>query len=369
MIELSYPTIHKLQVTSASFFDFVVLILLLLCFQWIAYLYRDSKYAYYSWKYRKSQFTFDDWTEARNYKYRLNKNLFLIAFLCCDIVTCLSLLPQFPLRLFNMGLPHSIGNCTFKNMSWLHEYYNGGSTLWTLESFRMCGFIMEQGIFDLTLLYLIEIYTKKNFDPVNYRPIFIRLLVCLSISFPILMLNLFPSTFLLGQALYAVSLLTYVVVIIKHCRKLSMVLGWRYQDAGYIYSVNNAILLNENRVIRRYRITIFPLYLSMLIASLGQVLYITVNVILDTILRNPCWFYEMYGITYTEASSLLPSDDSIVFWSIGCLVVNAGWLATGMLFFFTVILLNIFHFVGELYQEYERRKLLRNSNLTRKLLS
>ena len=363
------PTLHKLQIAATSCFDFAVLVLLLLSIQWIVYLYKDSKHAYYSWKYRMSQNTFDDWNEARNFKHRLNKNMLLIAFLCFDIISCFSLLPQFPLRLFSIGLPHSIGNCTFENMSWLHEYYNGGSSLWTLEATRMSSFVMEQGIFDLILLYLIEVYTKKSFNPVNYRPIFIRLLVSLLIFFLIFILNLIPSTFLLGQALYAVALLIYAVFIIKHSRKLSMVLGWRYQDAGYIYSENNAILLNESRVIRRYRKTILPLYLSMLIASLGQVLYIVVSVILDTVLRNPCWFYEVYGVTYTEASSLMPSDEYIIFWDIGCLVVDGSWLASGMVFFVTVILLNIFHFVGELYQEYRRRRLLRDRNLTRRLLS
>ena len=368
MIELSYPTLHKLEISASSVFEFEVLILLLLSFQWIVYLYKDSNHAYHSWKYRKSQYTFDDWNAAKNFKFRLNKNLFLIGFLCCDIVSCFSLLPQFPLRLFNMGLPHSIGNCTFRNTSWLHEYYNGGHTLWTLESFRMCGFIMEQGIFDLILLYLIELYTKKDFKPVNYRPIFVRLVVCLLISFLVFVLNLISLTFLLGQVLYVVALLIYTIFIIKHSRYLSMVLGWKYQDAGYIYSESNAILLNENRVIRRYRQTIFPLYMSLLVAALGQALYVIFRVILDTVLRNPCWFYEIYGVNYTEASSLLPNDDFDVYWSIACYGVDAGWLATGMCFFSTVILLNISHFVSELYQEYKRRKLFRVGNLTRRLL-
>ncbi|KAI6649254.1 hypothetical protein LOD99_11621 [Oopsacas minuta] len=283
------------------------------------------------------------------------------------MIMCVSLLPQAVLRLFDITPFHSIGNCTFKNYSWLQEYYNGGRTLWVLESIRLSSLVLETGFFQLILLYLIEVYTTVNQKPIKYHPIFKRLSLNIVLSLLIFVLNLDDHTFMFGQILYAVVLPIYAVVTIKYARRLSMVLGWRHQDAEYIYSQNNAILLNEERVILRYRRTIVPLYLTLLIVSLGQVVYIIVYVLIDTILQNPCWFTEIYRFSYTNANTLLPNDLQF-YWTSAGLGANVVWLSTGMIFFWTIIVVNIYHFVSEFYQEYKRRKLFKDRELVRRLI-
>ena len=368
MYKINSPILFDFRLGAGVLFEVFVVVLILFSFQWIFYLYRDSKHAYHSWKYKISQYTFDDWNEARNYKHRLYKNIFLIIFLFSDIVVCVSLLPQVGLRVFDIGLSHSLRNCTFKNNTWLREYYNGGRVLWFLESARLSSLVIETGFFELILLYLIQIYTTVGLNPIRFRPIIRRLSVNIVLGVIIFFLSLDDHTFLFGQILFAIVLPTYACIVIKRARKLSQVLGWRYQDDGYIYSKSSSILLNEARVIKRYRQTIVPLYVSLLIVSFGQVLYILVNVLTDSVLQNPCWFYQIYGISFTNETTLLPSGEFVYFWTIFSVLTDGNWLLTGMVFFGTIIVLNIFHFVSAVYEEYKLRKLLRERQLVQRLI-
>ena len=368
MPQINSSLLFDFQLTIGSLFELSVVLLTLLSLQWILFLYRDSKHAYHSWKYKISQYTFEDWNEARNYKHRFYKNIFLTIFLVSNILVCVSLLPQFGMRLFDLGISHTLHNCSFKNNSWLKEYYNGGRILWLLESVRLSSLVIETGFFELILLYLIKIYTTEGLNPIKFRPFLKRLSINLALGFLIFVLSIDEHTFMLGSILFAIVLPVYACIVIKCARRLSMVLGWRYQDDGYVYSKSNTILLNEAKVIRRYRQTIVPLYVSLLIVSLGQVLYIVVNVLLDSIIQNPCWFYQIYGFSFTNKTSLLPNDVYVFYWTIFVIISDGNWLLTGMIFFCTVIVLNLFHFASAFYQNYQMNKLFRDKQLAQRLI-
>ena len=368
MPQINHSILFDFRLTVGCFFELFVLVLALLSLQWIVFLYRDSKNAYYSWKYKIAQYTFEDWNEARNYKHRLLKNIFLIIFLFSNILICVSLLPQLAIRLFDLGLSRSIQNCTFKSNSWLHEYYRGGRMLWFLESVRLSSLVVETGFFELTLLYLIQIYTTVGQNPINFRPMLKKLSINLILSFFIFALNLDDHTFMFGITLYAVVLPVYACIVIKRARKLSVVLGWRHQDDGYLYSRSNSIMLNEAKMIHRYRQTIFPLYVSLMVVSLGQLAYIVVSVWLDTVIQNPCWFRQIYGFSFTNKTTLLPIGGYEFYWTVFTIVSDGNWLLTGMVFFGTVIVLNLFHFASAYYQNYKLKILLREKQLVKRLI-
>ena len=371
MLQIDENALFIVKMVSLSIFDLCILILILLSVQWVIYIYRDTNYAYHTWKYKMTQYTLDEWNEGKNFKHRFYKNILILVFLFLDIVMCLSFLPQTLLRNFDIGLPHHVGNCTLKNETWLYKYYNGGHSLWGLESIRMSLMVIETGIFEGILLYLIEVYTTTQFRSMKLRHIVIHVSINFSLGIIIFLLNLTQYTFLFGQTLFIIVFPIYSVLDVKYARRLSMVLGWKHQDIGYIYSRSNSILLNEGRVIHRYRQTIYPFLASLLLVSFGQVASVIFYVWADSIISNPCWFSQIYNIDVSPVNTtaaIINSEEFRFYWIIFDMAVGGFWLLTGIIFFTTIISLNVWHFSSSMYQEYQRRKLFKNRGITRQLI-
>ena len=170
------------------------------------------------------------------------------------------------------------------------------------------------GVFTLSLLcylnlFLIKIYRNDH----KRRDIYGYLISCVIKVLLIILLQQFPATFLIAEIVYIGSFTLDYLLLILLTRKLYKLIQGRYLEL--LYHGSEEDLKYKDRAKRN--IAIYKLFSTMLLTSyglqvLGQNLQTIIQTLIGSVLENPCWFYQMYGIEYKITFQKQPYEMSAI---------------------------------------------------------
>ena len=169
-------------------------------------------------------------------------------------------------------------------------------------------------VFTLSLLcylnlFLIKIYRNDH----KRRDIYGYLISCVIKVLLIILLQQFPATFLIAEIIYIGSFTLDYLLLILLTRKLYKLIQGRYLEL--LYHGSEEDLKYKDRAKRN--IAIYKLFSTMLLTSyglqvLGQNLQTIIQTLIGSVLENPCWFYQMYGIEYKITFQKQPYEMSAI---------------------------------------------------------
>ena len=286
-------------------------LLLLLSIGWIVFMSRKVKNSHRLWLYYNEYYNYNPEysNEILFLKNAFIKNVLIVMLLCVDVLLFVFIFTggvvSYGEKMHSHEHNGSYGpgtygtrispNCIIEADTWINYKFNPNHPeISILESLWQVMAICEVCILNLIYLVLIQTYShnpKESESLIKLTVIYIPIELA-----TVFILNLFSGTVLLGRFAFTFLLELHMIVNIHYSLKLWCRLKRFKIDLSYFVDRGSREYTVFGRVIVRYKwITILNNCLLHLI-SISIILFTIVNVFGETIVLNPCWLRELYGI-------------------------------------------------------------------------
>ena len=231
------------------------------------------------------------------------KNVLILTFICVDLLLFLAVFTAgtaaYGEKLYLHKSTYISPNCIIENDTWISFKFNPNHPeISIIEAFWQVLVISEVCILNLIYLVLIQTYShrpQENGNLIKLTVVYIP--IELSVIF---ILNVFRGTVLVGRLAFILLLQIHVSTNVCYSLRLWRRLKRFQIDLSYFVDRKRREFIVFGRVLIRYKwITILNSCLLQLI-TITLVLFTIVNVFGETVVLNPCWLRDTYGIVVPE---------------------------------------------------------------------
>ena len=275
----------------------VMPVVILISFGWIVYCCSKIKRAYHTWRYQQQNG--GDGDIYNNSRTALIRNTLL---LCIVLTELLNEFTVFTIQnLFGIKWLHNTQNltiypnCELDKNSWLYDFERVNWVNWLLEGLRQVLYIAELILIRVTILHLESAYRKEKS---SFRKMAFKFFPYITSIPVVLALSAFSQTYSIGFGLSLVVLQIILIQIVRDIRRLVMVISWQIKDSEY--SSGRAAFVKSNKNLLRIKKINFYIYVSFQIYILSLFSYFFIELLLQTILLNPCWVEHNYHLKIPE---------------------------------------------------------------------
>ena len=278
----------------------VVALVFIVSLFWIVFVSGKLKNSYRRWVFYKQYYKYnEEYSQAiLSHRNTYVKNILILMFLCVDVLFIFFLAADGVVSGFEhnyLSNNASISTCHIESDTWLSVKFSPSHPEVTiLETIWQVLVVIEMTLMNIIYLFLIQTYShvpEKNEKLINLGVVYIPLEVV-----TVFMFNLFRATVLLGRLEFIILTQLHVILNMHYSRLLWKCLKRHKIDMTYFLSQESREFTVFDKVITRYKwLTIANSFFLQMTVSVHTIFTI-VNVFGATILLNPCWLNNVYGI-------------------------------------------------------------------------
>lgn len=302
-------------------FSVVNSITLLLSIGWIIYIYGKIIKSYRLWKHYEKTYKYQ--TQYRDpIRFHRNahiRNVLILIFLILEVSTILFMLIDgiYAELVVKTKRVEFTDNCWIEEATWLSAKFIPQYTFFHItEAGWQAMAITELSIYNLIFIVLIQTYSHNHNEKSHFRKLAVFYIPLQAVL--LLALNTYSKTILFGKLLFAILLQLHIIFNMWFSKTLWSRLKRHQIDMSYFADTASREYKTFVRVTERYRIVQISNILLLQCISITIIIFTVVNVFGGTILLNPCWIEQVYGI---QLPRLRNAINTRVFRDISYLVI------------------------------------------------
>ena len=315
----------------------VITTLIIVSLFFIVFISGKVKSSYRLWVYYKQYYKYnEEYSQAiQIHRHTYIKNILILTFLCVDVLFLFILSTDGIVSGFeHKYLSHnaSISTCRIESDTWLSVKFSPSHPEVTiLESIWQVLAVIEMTLWNIIYLFLIQTYsheTTKDYKLINLCVVYIPIEVA-----TIFLFNIFRATVLLGRIAFIILAQFHMILNIHYSRLLWKRLKRYKIDMTYFLSQESREFTVFDKVVTRYKwLTIANCVFLQMNVSV-YIIFTVVNVFVGTILLNPCWLKEVYGIEVPEFDINVEAFRLVTY----VIICVRDWVITAYLLYILVV--------------------------------